>query len=77
MKSSLFKINLRDLLEGLVVTIIVTFLKAVYVYLDAKVFPTGDQLWEAAKLGLVIGAGWLVKNILTNSEGEFLAKEPE
>jgi len=86
--SNLGKVDWKDLLKTVFVIILTTLLGVVVPpikeFLDSvgtdaplvitDVF-TASFLWGALKTALYAGAGYLFKNLLTNSEGKFLKKE--
>lgn len=70
------KLNLRDLLNGIVVAFLTAALTGLIQVLDAGGLPTADQLIVAGKSGLVASLAYLLKNLVTNSQGEMATKEP-
>jgi hypothetical protein len=71
--STLLKLNVQDLVKGLIVTSLTSVLTIVYNTVSAGSL-TFD--WKAIGLtALTSGLAYLMKNLLTNSEGEFLGKE--
>jgi hypothetical protein len=71
--STFFNLNLQDLAKGLIVTVLTSVLTIAYNTVNAGSL-TFD--WKAIGLtALTSGLAYLMKNLLTNSEGEFLGKE--
>lgn len=74
-QSSFGKLNLRDLLNGLVVAFLTASLTGLITILDSGVLPTLEQLKAAGLAGLVASLAYLLKNLVTNSEGKVGAGE--
>jgi hypothetical protein len=75
MRSDFLNLNSRDFYKGLIVIIICTFITGIY-----QVIANGGILnWETMKPVVIAAAGagisYLTKNLLTNSNGEFLKSE--
>jgi hypothetical protein len=71
--STFFNLNLQDLAKGLIVTVLTSVLTIAYNTVNAGSL-TFD--WKAIGLtALTSGLAYLMKNLLTNSEGQFLGKE--
>lgn len=71
--STLLKLNLQDLAKGLIITVLTSVLTIAYNTVNAGSL-TFD--WKAIGLtALTSGLAYLMKNLLTNSEGQFLGKE--
>ena len=71
--STFFNLNIQDLAKGLIVTVLTSVLTIAYNTVNAGSL-TFD--WKAIGLtALTSGLAYLMKNLLTNSEGEFLGKE--
>jgi hypothetical protein len=71
--STFFNLNLQDLAKGLIITILTSVLTIAYNTVNAGSL-TFD--WKAIGLtALTSGLAYLMKNLLTNSEGQFLGKE--
>jgi len=73
--SSFGKLNLRDLLNGLVVAFLTASLTGLITILDSGVLPTLEQLKAAGLAGLVASLAYLLKNLVTNSGGKVGAGE--
>lgn len=75
MRSKFLKLNSRDFIKGLIVTIICAFITGLY-HVIANNFSIS---WVSLKPVVIaaIGAGisYLTKNILTNSNGDFCKYE--
>ena len=71
--STLFNLNIQDLAKGLILTVLTSVITIVYNTVSAGSL-TFD--WQAIGLSaLTSGLAYLMKNLLTNSKGEFLGKE--
>jgi len=70
------KLNLRDLINGIVVAFLTAALTGLIQILDAGGLPTTEQLIVAGKSGLVASLAYLLKNLVSNSQGEMATKEP-
>jgi 4-amino-4-deoxy-L-arabinose transferase-like glycosyltransferase len=70
------KLNLRDLINGIVVAFLTAALTGLIQILDAGGLPTTEQLIVAGKSGLVASLAYLLKNLVSNSQGEMGVREP-
>lgn len=71
--STFLNLNIEDLGKGLIITVLTSVLTIVYNTVSAGSL-TFD--WNAIGLtALTSGLAYLMKNLLTNSEGQFLGKE--
>lgn len=70
------KLNVRDLINGIVVAFLTASITGILQVLDAGGLPTMDQLIVAGKSGLVASLAYLLKNLVSNSQGEMGVKEP-
>jgi hypothetical protein len=71
--STFLNLNIKDLAKGLIVTMLTSVLTIAYNTVNAGSL-TFD--WKAIGLtALTSGLAYLMKNLLTNSEGQFLGKE--
>lgn len=75
MKSKLFTFNLQDVLKGLFVAFITSLLTGVW-----QLFQTGSALnWPTIQpvlfTAIAAGLSYIIKNVLSNSEGEILKGE--
>ncbi len=64
------KLNLRDLINGLVVAFLTTSLTAITQILDSGILPSLAELKSAGLAGVVASLAYLLKNLVTNSQGE-------
>jgi hypothetical protein len=74
MNSSLFTLNSKDWVKGLVVAVLTAIITVVY-----NTIQTGALLldWKAISIAAISAAlAYITKNLLTNSEDQILTKEP-
>jgi hypothetical protein len=69
------KLNLRDLINGLVVAFLTASLTGLIQTLDSGVLPTLAELKTSALSGTVASLAYLLKNLVTNSQGEIAKPE--
>lgn len=71
--SQLFKLNIEDLLKGLILTVLTSVITVIYNTVNAGSL-TFD--WQAIGItAITSGLAYLLKNYLTNSKGEFASRE--
>jgi hypothetical protein len=71
--STFLNLNIEDLAKGLILTVLTSVVTIVYNTVSA-----GSLTFEWQAIGLTAltsGLAYLMKNLLTNSKGEFLGKE--
>ena len=73
--SSFGKLNLHDLVNGLVVAFLTASLTGLITILDNGMLPTLAELKAAGLAGLVASLAYLLKNLVTNSGGKVGAGE--
>lgn len=74
MNSSLFTLNSKDWIKGLVVAVLTAVITVVY-----STIQTGTLVldWKAISIAAISAAlAYITKNLLTNSNDEILTKEP-
>jgi len=64
------KLNLRDLINGLVVAFLTASLTGLVQILDSGILPSLVELKSAGLAGVVASLAYLLKNLVTNSQGE-------
>lgn len=77
MKSDFLTLNARDFIKGLIIVIICSFITGFY-----QLIANGGTInWITLKPVVIaaVGAGvsYLTKNLLTNSNGDFMKSEPK
>lgn len=75
MKSLFGTLNWKDLINGLIVAFLSASLSGVITILDGGKLPLLTDLKAAGIVGLTAGLSYLLKNILTNSQGEVFKTE--
>jgi len=74
--SEFAKLNAYDVVKSILMAFIVSVLTALYTSLQSGHFPETNEEWRVIFLAAVSSAlGYIIKNFLTNSEGEFAKKE--
>ncbi len=76
-KSPLFSLKYRDLIKGLVVSVLTTIITALAAIFKDGNMPTMGEWRSIGIAALGAGAGYLLKNLFTNSQDQILKKEPE
>ena len=75
MKSKFLTLDTKDAVNGFVVAFLSAALTAVLATLDSGTLPTLAELKSAGIIGLTAGLSYLIKNVLTNSNGELVKAE--
>jgi hypothetical protein len=73
--SNFLNLNFDDLVKGFIVAFLSTALTGVVATLDSGALPTLAELKSAGIVGLTAGISYLLKNLLTNSQGVVLKKD--
>ena len=68
-------INMRDAVNGFLITFLTASLNGIVQTLDAGQFPTLEQVKADALVGVTAGLSYLIKNFLQNQNGELLKKD--
>lgn len=76
-KSKFFTLNWGDLKKSLQIVVISTAIPAVVVILNEGRFPVLDDIKTIGLISLGAWISYLTKNLLTNSQDEFLTDEPK
>lgn len=75
MRSEFLRLNSRDFIKGLIVVFICTFITGIYQVIASD----GVISWITMKPVIIAATGaaisYLTKNLLTNSQGEFMKTE--
>lgn len=75
MKSKFLTLDTKDAINGFIVAFLSAALTAVLATLDSGTLPTLAELKSAGIIGLTAGLSYLIKNVLTNSNGELVKAE--
>lgn len=74
--SNFLNLNWKDLGKGLLLTVLTTLFSGLGVYFSQNSLPT----WPEFEVILISSGGasisYLLKNLMTNSQGQFLKSEP-
>ena len=74
MKSSLFTLNKADFVKGLVIAVLTAVITAVYSTVQSGTLAFD---WKAISIAALSAAlAYITKNLLTNSNDQFLTKDP-
>ena len=73
--SNFLNLNLQDLTKGFVVAFLSAALTGIVAILETSQLPQMSDLKAAAIVGLTAGLSYLLKNVLTNSQGQMLKKD--
>jgi hypothetical protein len=74
--SKFLNLNIADILKGGITAFLASSLSGVYGVIQSGALPSLDQLATIGGVGLTAGAGYLLKNVFTNSNGVPFSKEP-
>lgn len=75
MKSLFFTLNKVDFIKGLVIAVLTAIITVVYTTIQSGVFSFD---WKAISIAALSAAlAYITKNLLTNSNDEFLKKDPK
>ena len=75
-RSGFLKLNARDLLRGALVTALTSVLFTLAASLNAGSLPVLSDLQSILVVGLSAGVSYLLKNLVTNSQGQIASTEP-
>jgi hypothetical protein len=73
--SNFLNLDLQDLTKGFVVAFLSAALTGIVAILETSQLPQVSDIKAAAIVGLTAGLSYLLKNVLTNSQGELLKKD--
>lgn len=73
-QSNFGKLNLNDAWKGVLTAFASAALLTLYNIIVTG-WPTSDQLIDTLRVGIAAAAGYILKNLLTNSDGQPLKKE--
>lgn len=75
--SKFLGLNWQDAVKGLIVAVLTAFLSALIPMLEAGTWPSKSQILQAVIAGVTAAAAYLLKNVLTNSQGQIGKSEPK
>lgn len=73
--SGIFTINWKDVIKSTIVAGTTILLATLLQIIEGGSFPTVPQLVAALKVAGLAAAAYLLKQLTTNNEGEFLKKD--
>jgi hypothetical protein len=73
--SNFLNLNANDLMKGFVVAFFSAALTGIVAILETSQLPQMSDLKAASVVGLTAGLSYLLKNFLTNTQGELLKKD--
>ena len=73
MKSPFLTLNTRDYVRGLIVSVLSAVVTIMYQTIQSGSFVF--DIKSIAKVGIAAALGYILKNLVTNSQDEFLKKE--
>lgn len=76
-ETKFFSLGWQDFVKGLVVAVGTAFITAIIQTLEMGALPSVSQLKAAGVMALAAAAGYLLKNLFTNSQGQLFTTEPK
>lgn len=76
-RSKFLHLNYKDLLEGFAAALVGGFLTAILATIESGELPTLAELKQAGHVALIAAIGMLLRQLLQNSQGEKLKREPD
>ena len=73
--SNFLNLNIDDLVKGFIVAFLSTALTGLIATLDSGALPTLAEIKSAGVVGITAGLSYLLKNLLTNSQGQILKND--
>ncbi len=75
-QTNIFTLKIRDFIYAFLLAFFTAAITSLVTILDAGALPNKEQLLLALKAGLITALSYLIKNIFSNSKGQFAKKEP-
>jgi hypothetical protein len=75
MKSKLFNLNVKDVIKAIILTFITALLTGIYQLLQTGTLLTWVSLKPVVISSIAAALGYIIKNVLTNSNDQFLKNE--
>jgi len=75
MKSKFLNLDVKDAINGFIIAFLSAALTGIVTTLDSGVLPNVAELKQAGVIGLTAGLSYLLKNLVTNSNGDILKAE--
>ena len=76
-KSKLFNLNVKDVIKAIILTFITALLTGIYQILQTGTLLTWVSLKPVVISSIAAALGYIIKNVLTNSNDEFMKSEPK
>ena len=76
-RSDFLSLNKKDVIKTIILIFIQAFLTGIYQLLTAGTILTWESLKPVIMTSIAAAIGYLLKNVFTNSNGEFLRREPD
>ncbi len=76
MKSKFLKLNAKDIVKAIILTFITALLTGIYQLLQTGTLLTWESLKPVLISSIAATIGYLLRNVFTNSNDEFLQREP-
>jgi len=73
--SNFGKLDLQDLLKGLIIAVLAVVTSSLTVIFDAGHFPTSAEWLSIGKIAGTAAVSYLLKNLFTNNTGDFGNKD--
>jgi len=77
MKSKFLTLDAKDIVKAIILTFITALLSGIYQLLQTGTLLTGESLKPVLMTSIASVIGYLLKNVFTNSNDEFLKSEPK
>lgn len=77
MKSKFLSLEIKDWIRGLFMAVGAAVVDGAIIVLNAGAMPNTDEYKRLAIVGLSAGLVYIAKNLLTNSNDQFLKKEAD
>lgn len=72
----IFSLKWKDAVKGVIMSFLAAFLMSIYGVINSGGWPTNGQWQEALKIGATAFVAYILKNFFTNSQDQFMKKEP-
>lgn len=73
-QSKFLGLNISDAVKGVIMAFVAALLTAVYAAISDGDWPSKAELIDSLRVGLTASLAYILKNLFTSSEGEFLKK---
>ena len=73
-QSKFFGLNVSDAVKGVIMAFVAALLTAVYAAISDGDWPSKAELIDSLRVGITASLAYILKNLFTSSEGEFLKK---